>query len=514
MPGASTLLIVDDEPVGRDTLEALLIREGYNLHFAGDGPETLAMAASLVPDLILLDIMMPGMDGYEVCRRLRADPKLADVPVIMVTALDDRDSRLRGIEAGADDFVSKPFDRAELRSRVRTITRLNRYRRLLMERAKFEWVVEQATDGYLLIDAYGQVLYANPQARLYLDLPRDPDQTIPEAFLALAGRQYHREPAAAWQDWPSGLASRPDQTDLLRYLVKPETPGAKAFWLQVDTRALPAGSGAGWLVRLTDVTEQLATQRDLRGFHSMITHKLRTPFSIVSNSLEVIARFGPRLSEQELIQTAKNGLQNAQLALRRIQDILGYLNASRPVEAGEGFQLAHLETVAKAISADLKITPAVVTCPDPLRRARLPLSRRAVEVIMWETLENAAKFHPQHNPSVEIQVSLTPAPHIRLRIQDDGVTLSPEQLAQLWVPYYQGEKHFTGQMPGMGLGLATVATLVWGVGGSCRAFNRSNQPGLVVELALPLHLWQSTGAREQTPSLRPAPGPPDGDVQS
>jgi DNA-binding response OmpR family regulator len=74
--------------------------------------------------------MMPGMDGYEVCRRLRADARLAEVPVIMVTALDDQASRLAGLEAGADDFITKPFNRAELRARVRTIARLNRYRRL------------------------------------------------------------------------------------------------------------------------------------------------------------------------------------------------------------------------------------------------------------------------------------------------------------------------------------------------------------------------------------------------
>jgi diguanylate cyclase (GGDEF)-like protein len=80
---------------------------------------------------MLLDVMMPDMDGFEVCTRLRANPRLAELPVVMVTALDDRESRLRGLEVGADDFMSKPFDRAELRARIRTITRLNRYRRLV-----------------------------------------------------------------------------------------------------------------------------------------------------------------------------------------------------------------------------------------------------------------------------------------------------------------------------------------------------------------------------------------------
>jgi diguanylate cyclase len=127
----STILIVDDEMVSRYTVEVLLAQEGYTLVFAECGEEALEKAVKLIPDLMLLDVMMPGMDGFEVCQRLRANPRLAELPIVMITALDDRDSRLRGIEAGADDFMSKPFDRAELRARVRTITRLNRYRRLI-----------------------------------------------------------------------------------------------------------------------------------------------------------------------------------------------------------------------------------------------------------------------------------------------------------------------------------------------------------------------------------------------
>jgi diguanylate cyclase (GGDEF)-like protein len=131
MSDKSIILVVDDEIVSRYTVEALLSSEGYNLEFAESGEEALAKATQLVPDLMLLDVMMPDMDGFEVCTRLRANPRLAELPVVMVTALDDRESRLRGLEVGADDFMSKPFDRAELRARIRTITRLNRYRRLV-----------------------------------------------------------------------------------------------------------------------------------------------------------------------------------------------------------------------------------------------------------------------------------------------------------------------------------------------------------------------------------------------
>lgn len=130
----STILIVDDQANAREILKEALAEEGYNLAFAENGPEALTKAVELRPDLILLDVMMPEMDGFEVCRRLRSGPLKAEVSVIMITALDDNDSLIQGIEAGADDFISKPFNRAELQARVRTVTRLDRYRRLLSER--------------------------------------------------------------------------------------------------------------------------------------------------------------------------------------------------------------------------------------------------------------------------------------------------------------------------------------------------------------------------------------------
>jgi signal transduction histidine kinase len=130
----STVLIVDDDPTARETLVAMLEGENYDLQLAKDGAQALRMLGQIQPDLILLDVMMPGMDGFEVCRRIRSTPPLAEVPIIILTALDDRDSLLKGIESGADDFLTKPADRRELTARVRTIMRLNRYRTLMEQR--------------------------------------------------------------------------------------------------------------------------------------------------------------------------------------------------------------------------------------------------------------------------------------------------------------------------------------------------------------------------------------------
>lgn len=139
----STVLIVDDDPTAREALVAILEGEGYELHLAQDGIRALQLLNQLQPDLILLDVMMPGMTGFEVCQRIRATPALAEVPIILLTALDDPDSRLRGIESGADDFLSKPPDRRELIARVHTITRLNRYRTLMEQRENIRHMAER-----------------------------------------------------------------------------------------------------------------------------------------------------------------------------------------------------------------------------------------------------------------------------------------------------------------------------------------------------------------------------------
>ena len=131
---SGVVLVVDDDPVVRKLTRDILSRVADAVHMVACGEDAVRVAPQLDPDLILLDVNMPGISGFEVCTQLRSDPRTREVPIIMVTSLNDRDSRLRGIEAGADDFITKPYDRMELRARVKTILRVNRYRRLMEER--------------------------------------------------------------------------------------------------------------------------------------------------------------------------------------------------------------------------------------------------------------------------------------------------------------------------------------------------------------------------------------------
>ena len=120
-PAAPHVLIVDDERKNRDLLEVMLGGQGYELATVTCGEDALAHIAEHVPDIILLDVMMPGMDGYKVTAVLKADPVTAHVPIVLLTALDDRNSRAHGLNAGAEDVLTKPVHGAELRQKVRSL---------------------------------------------------------------------------------------------------------------------------------------------------------------------------------------------------------------------------------------------------------------------------------------------------------------------------------------------------------------------------------------------------------
>lgn len=140
------ILIVDDEINNRKLLETLLGNLGYETIQAGDGFEAIEKAREESPDLILLDIMMPDIDGYEVCRRLKNDEEILNIPVVMVTALADKESKIKGLDVGAIDFLSKPVDPSELKARTKNIFTIKRFEdKLKCDNEVLETMVKERT---------------------------------------------------------------------------------------------------------------------------------------------------------------------------------------------------------------------------------------------------------------------------------------------------------------------------------------------------------------------------------
>jgi DNA-binding response OmpR family regulator len=485
MPQNSIVLVVDDEPIGLEVVKALLYDSAYDLHFASNGREALAKTETLRPDLILLDVLMPGMSGYDVCRTIRDTPHLADIPIILLTALNDRDAKIRGIQSGADDFISKPFDRLELSVRVRTILRLNRYRRINSERARFEWVVASAEDGYLLLNSADQITYANSAARRWLDLPMDEDAPL-DNFLTVARKRFQCQPDGAWTDWPTvGTGAR--------QLVRAQNKSADSFWLSVDVTADESG-GDSYLVRLSDMTQEINQRKLQWSFHSQIQHKFRHPLTALTGHLELLHDDPDgQFDHPQLIENAYRASTHLS---REILAVLDYLTRTSD-NGGEqkgSCAVEELIDIAERLEAQL---PQIYlrlrsTIHNP-RDYKLPIDCRQFETILWELFENAIKFHPENSPAIAVTFERQ-HDKLLMRVEDNGHSLAPEQLKQVWTPYYQAERYYTGQVPGMGLGLSMIAATVWGVGGTCAAYNRTDEEGLVIQLTFPLTSTQQPAA--------------------
>lgn len=170
----SRVLIVEDNPKNMFLLRAHMEPLQVQCLEAQDGLTALEMVASEAPDVVLLDVLLPGLDGFEVCQRIRQMPGRYDIPILIITALESREARLRGLEAGADDYIAKPVDGAELRAKMRTLVRLNRYRKNAEQQQRFETLLLCSPDAVVLIRPDGELLHANPALFAMLNLEPQP----------------------------------------------------------------------------------------------------------------------------------------------------------------------------------------------------------------------------------------------------------------------------------------------------------------------------------------------------
>jgi len=285
------VLAIDDNPYALQTIESALAGTGYVVETARSGREGLERASAQAPDAVLLDLLMPGIDGLEVLRRIREDDALSEVPVIVVTSADERPARLDAIRAGADDFLAKPVNVPELRARLSTLEKLNRFRRLATERARLGWMAEGCREGLVLLRPDGAVAWANGAARRFLDVPAPPRDAGPAFARQLADRYVAVLPGSL-EEWPR-------IADLL--LVRPATRSAPPLWLRVE--ALDAGP-ASLSARLTDVTAVLQSFRTARLAATALRHGFPASSEALLAELEAPALTGPGLAPGEVSAAA------------------------------------------------------------------------------------------------------------------------------------------------------------------------------------------------------------------
>jgi signal transduction histidine kinase len=232
------------------------------------------------------------------------------------------------------------------------------------------------------------------------------------------------------------------------------------------------------------VTTTITAQRQMWAFHSFLSHKLRTPLTSVLVGAGILQRRVNSLPDDlaMLVDTTYTGAQR----LKAIIDaVFRYLEAPVTVGHGTGIACTAIPALAQRLAGELDISTLSITTTFMAQALHLPIDTTTLELILTELFVNARKFHPQQQPALLLELHCT-TEHARLCVSDNGLTLSSADLQQIAQPYHQIDHEFTGQIPGVGLGLATVARICWAAGGTWRIVNRSDMPGVQVLLELPV----------------------------
>ena len=281
------VLVVDDILSNVKLLEAKLTAEYFEVVSAYNGVDALARIAEHTPDIVLLDVMMPGMDGFEVCRRIKANPKSAHVPVVMVTALDQPSDRVAGLDAGADDFLTKPVDDAALFARVRSLVRL----KMMTDELRMRETTGQSMG---LLDATDTLQDANPTGRILIIEDR------PESVAWFAGALQPAHEIASVETFEEALVRvRGGDYDLI--VVSLGMRGFDGLRLCSQLRSLPEARNVPILVVVSDGDRRKLTQALEMGVNDYLTRPV--------DRNELVARVRTQLRKKRYADRLRHNVQ-------------------------------------------------------------------------------------------------------------------------------------------------------------------------------------------------------------
>lgn len=465
------ILIVDDEPLNLTTMEAFLAGEGYELSFAENGIDACARAEIESPDLILLDVMMPEMDGFAVTRRIRADPRIGRVPIILVTALDDVASRLEGLRAGADDFLTKPCRREEIRARVRTVASLNRFRTIAEQRERFERLFDLSPDAILLVDDNGAVIAANERAKAIW----------PELHsIAGIGAGAEAELQAALKEAQSGAPTKPREVRVagakterifrVRGTTVPDGGAELGMLVFDDVTAEVAAREA--LVRLNAELEDIVRARTrqleeanalLMSYANFVSHDLRSPLTVMKGYLSLLHE-----GEVPLNEEAKPLVGHAYGATVIMQELIENI-LQLAQDEHDGDAALSVRTVDPTPVLRRLVTRLRDLFPRPkpyFEIGPLPMvgvSAVVVERVFYNLIANSLKYSAQRpEPRIEIG-GFHQAGNPVLFVRDNGVGFDARQADRLFREFSRLDSAEGSE--GLGLGLSLVSRLVRSQGG-------------------------------------------------
>jgi signal transduction histidine kinase len=484
------ILIADDNADMRDYI-ARLLRDHWDVESVGDGHAALAAIRRRPPDLVLSDVMMPGLDGFALLRALRSDPSLRSIPVVLLSARAGAEATAEGLEAGADDYVVKPFAARDLlvriTARLAAVKGLAEQVRLAEELrvASQRLQAAQSVAGIGIFDwsPPEQTTYWSPELFVLMGLAPDAIEATPEAWTeALVDED--RE--VGWKAFRAATGAHEDRFEVELRLKQ---PGGGARWVRLSTQVFYDDAGApsrllGAVVDVQALKEAAAvraraledaerTSRAKDEFLATMSHELRTPLNAMLGWARILKHDRSAAKVEKGIAVIE---RNAVAQARLVSDLL---DVSRIISGKLHLAVQQMDLAAVIHAAVDVVRPAadakgvaLHAHVDPEVGAMVADPDR-MQQIVWNLLSNAVRFTPAKG-SVSVVARRSDA-LVRVVVEDTGAGISSADLPHIFDRFRQGDASTTRAHGGLGLGLAIVRYLAEAHGGTVTA--RSDGPG-------------------------------------
>jgi len=504
-----TVLLVDDNPQNLKVLYETLKDKGYRLLIANEGEKALDLAHRHQPEVVLLDIMMPEMDGYEVCERLKADPETADCAVVFLSALDDLQAKVKGFSLGGADYISKPFQSQEVIARVKTHARMTRLERELQARNRElqsdqTRILNSISEGIYGLDEHGTIEFANPAAGAIMGCPVE--DLIGRNFFEIhfLTAEECKTSLPVYATCSHGVAE--EQRDI-RMLRADETG------FSAEYRSTPKHDGEesqGAVVVFRDITAELESERALEEARELVqeqrdqlahtsrlttmgemaagvAHEVNQPLTAIANyarvAKRVMAKESPNLSMlQETLDKIEAQSHRASEIIRRIRRFM-----KKPATGKEVLSVsALLEDTRQFAEVDMRNNDGEIQLSVPDDLPDVLADPIQVQQVALNLIRNALEATRSAESSLPVEVSASVTDHgcVRVEVRDYGVGLAEDAEEKLFLPFY------TTKDEGMGIGLPTCRSLIQAQGGNI-GFERPEGGGARFFFTLPVVTTQS-----------------------
>lgn len=315
MKDKPVILVVDDQFQNIELLQAYLVPQGYEIVKASSGEEALEKIVHNQIDLVLLDIMMPRMSGLEVLEKLRANEKTKAVPVVMVTALKETEDKIKSLEAGCDDFISKPFDKIELLARVKSILKISYHIKQLDAKNRLNQIVDKISDGIAVCGPDYLIKDSNAAILKYLNITDPGNVNLVETLFTNYSVSISKE---ALMDL--GVAHK--TFNVVRQ--KSETVEALYLALSMDLIKDSSGGLLSIVFILRDVTAERMEEFLKQDTLTLISHKLRAPLGVVSGKISLLQDGSYGVLNEEQKKAIDTLSKQSALLVSIIEELLGF----------------------------------------------------------------------------------------------------------------------------------------------------------------------------------------------